>query len=88
MLKYILRRVLIFVPTLVAITLLGFVIMISAPGDPVERMVVAAQSGGEVGSQTANQVQQKQFWNRKLGLDLPIFYFSLSSLSQSDTLYQ
>lgn len=87
MLRYILRRVLIFVPTLVAITLLGFVIMISAPGDPVERMVVAAQSGGEVGSQTANQVQQKQFWNRKLGLDLPIFYFSLSSLSQSDTLY-
>ncbi|TNF25574.1 MAG: ABC transporter permease [Bacteroidetes bacterium] len=88
MLKYVLRRILVFVPTLVAITLLGFVIMISAPGDPVERMVVAAQSGGEVGSQTANQIEQKKFWNRKLGLDLPIFYFSLSSMAQSDTLYR
>lgn len=88
MLKYVLRRILVFIPTLVAITLLGFVIMISAPGDPVERMVVAAQSGGEVGSQTANQVEQKKFWSRKLGLDLPIFYFSLNSLSQPDTLYR
>ncbi|MBI1288721.1 MAG: ABC transporter permease subunit [Flavobacteriales bacterium] len=88
MLKYVLRRILVFIPTLVAITLLGFVIMISAPGDPVERMVVAAQSGGEVGSQTANQIEQKKFWSRKLGLDLPIFYFSLNSMSQSDTLYR
>lgn len=88
MLKYIVRRVLVFVPTLIAITLLGFVIMISAPGDPVERMVVAAQSGGEIGSQTANQIEQKKFWSRKLGLDLPIFYFSLNSLAHSDTLYR
>jgi peptide/nickel transport system permease protein len=62
--------------------------MISAPGDPVERMVVAAQSGGEIGSQTANQIEQKKFWSRKLGLDLPIFYFSLNTLAHSDTLYR
>ncbi len=88
MLKYILRRILVFIPTLIAITLLGFVIMVSAPGDPVERMVVAAQSGGEVGSQTANQIEQKKFWSKKLGLDLPIFYFSLNTLAHSDTLYR
>lgn len=88
MLKYIVRRVLVFIPTLVAITLLGFVIMVSAPGDPVERMVVAAQSGGEIGSQTTNQIEQKKYWSKKLGLDLPIFYFSLNSLAQSDTLYR
>ena len=88
MLKYILRRIFIFLPTLVAITLLGFAIMVSAPGDPVERMVVAAQSSGEIGSQTANQVEQKMFWSKKLGLDLPIFYVSLSTLAQSDTLYR
>lgn len=62
--------------------------MISAPGDPVERMVVAAQSGGEIGSQTANQIEQKKFWSKKLGLDLPIFYFSLNTLAHSDTLYR
>jgi len=88
MLKYIIRRILVFVPTLIAITLLGFVIMISAPGDPVERMVSAAQSGGEIGTQTANQIEQKKFWSRKLGLDLPIFYFSLNTLAHSDTLYK
>jgi peptide/nickel transport system permease protein len=88
MLKYILRRILIFIPTLIAITLLGFVIMVSAPGDPVERMVVAAQSGGEISSQTANQTEQKKFWSKKLGLDLPIFYVSLNTLAQCDTLYR
>ncbi len=88
MLKYILRRILAFIPTLVAITLLGFVIMISAPGDPVERMVVAAQAGGEIGTQSANQLEQKKFWSKKLGLDLPIFYVSLNSMAQSDTMYR
>lgn len=88
MLKYVLRRILVFIPTLIAITLLGFVIMVSAPGDPVERMVSAAQSGGEIGSQTANQIEQKKFWSKKLGLDLPIFYFSLNTLAHSDTLYR
>ncbi|MBX7180869.1 MAG: ABC transporter permease [Bacteroidia bacterium] len=88
MLKYIFKRILVFIPTLVAITLISFVIIINAPGDPVERMVVAAQSGGEVGSQSANQAEQKRFWKQKLGLDLPIFYFSLSSLADPDTLYK
>ena len=88
MLKYVVKRVLIFIPTLVAITLLGFAIMVSAPGDPVERMVVAAQSGGEIGSESVNRLEQKMYWSKKLGLDLPIFYLSLSSLSQCDTLYR
>jgi peptide/nickel transport system permease protein len=88
MLQYILKRILVFIPTLVAITLISFVIIINAPGDPVERMVVAAQSGGEIGSQSANQAEQKKFWKQKLGLDLPIFYLSLSSMAESDTLYK
>lgn len=88
MLKYIIRRIVIFIPTLIVITLLGFIISINAPGNPVERMVVAAQSGGEVGSQTVNQIEQKKFWTTKLGLDLPVFYFSITSLSRPDTLYK
>jgi peptide/nickel transport system permease protein len=88
MLKYIVRRIFIFLPTLIVITLLGFVISVNAPGDPVERMVVAAQSGGEIGSQSASQVEQKKFWRSKLGLDLPVFYISLNSLPMPDTLYK
>jgi len=88
MLRYILKRILLFIPTLIIITLLGFIISINAPGDPVERMVSAAQSGGEIGTQSVSQVQDKIFWRKKLGLDLPVFYFSLTSLSRPDTLYR
>lgn len=88
MLRYILKRILIFIPTLIIITLLGFVISVNAPGDPVEGMVKAPQSGGEVGAQSLNQISEKKKWREKLGLDLPVFYFSLSSLSRPDTLYK
>jgi peptide/nickel transport system permease protein len=88
MLKYILKRVLIFIPTLIVITLLGFIISINAPGDPIERMVTSASSGGEVGTQSLSQQQDKIFWRKKLGLDLPVFYISLTSLSRPDTLYK
>jgi peptide/nickel transport system permease protein len=88
MIRYILKRIFIFIPTLIIITLLGFIISINAPGDPVERMVSSAQSGGEIGTQSLSQVQDKIFWRKKLGLDLPVFYFSLSSCSRPDTLYR
>jgi peptide/nickel transport system permease protein len=88
MLKYIAKRVLIFLPTLIIITVIGFVISINAPGDPVERLMTAASSGGEVGTQSASQQEQKKYWKKKLGLDLPVFYFSLSKFSYPDTLYK
>ncbi len=88
MIKYILRRIMVFIPTLVIISLLAFVISVNAPGDPVERMVVAAQSGGEIGSQTVSQVEQKMFWRRKLGLDLPLFYVAIRSMAEPDTLFK
>ena len=88
MLRYIFKRILIFIPTLIVITLLGFIISVNAPGDPVERMVVASQSGGEMGSQTLSQIGLKKIWREKLGLNLPVFYFSLTSLSRPDTLYK
>src|SRR5688572_9202272 len=87
MLVYIIRRIIIFIPTLVVITLVGFIISINAPGDPVERMTVASQTG-EMGTQTINQIEQKKFWKKKLGLDLPVFYFALSSFGKPDTLYR
>src|SRR4051812_2561842 len=88
MLTYIVKRFLIFIPTLIVITLLGFMISVNAPGDPVERMVSAAESGDALNSQTKNQQEQAQYWTHKLGLDLPVFYVSLSSFAQSDTLHK
>lgn len=88
MLFYIFRRILVFIPTLVAISLLAFIISVNAPGDPVEQMVRAAQTVGEVSSRTANLLEQEKFWRKKLGLDLPVFYFSISNLASPDSLHK
>jgi peptide/nickel transport system permease protein len=88
MLTYIFKRILIFIPTLFVITLLGFMISVNAPGNPVERMISATEGGGEISSHTRNQEEQIAFWTKKLGLDLPVFYVSFTTLSHPDTLYK
>lgn len=88
MLKYIIKRVLIFIPTLIVITLIGFLLSVNAPGDPVERMITSVQGNGDVNAQSASQIEEKKRWRAKLGLDLPVFYFSLTSLSRPDSLYK
>ncbi|MCB9230071.1 MAG: ABC transporter permease [Bacteroidia bacterium] len=84
MLRYILKRILIFIPTLVAISLLAFGISVNSPGDPVEQM-----NSGDVPSTSVRASEQDYLRMRqKLGLDLPIFYFGLNSFAIPDTLYK
>jgi peptide/nickel transport system permease protein len=86
MFRYILKRILFFIPTLIVISLISFVISLNAPGDPVEVMM---QGSADV--QNANQeVGEKQYLQKRheLGLDLPVFYFSLASMAKPDTLYR
>ncbi len=88
MIKYIAKRLLIFIPTLLAISLLTFVISINAPGDPVEAML-NKNSGGE-GNQTSRQGGEIAYVNlrHELGFDLPVFYFSITDATEPDTLYK
>ena len=88
MLKYLLKRILIFIPTLVAISLLAFIISISAPADPVEKLSNSADKEGNANQQSNATKKTKQELRKKLGLDLPIFYFSFGSISGCDTLYK
>lgn len=88
MFKYALKRILTFIPMLIAISLLSFVISINAPGDPVERLSKAAGSEGSAEKQSGASKKIKQELRKKLGLDLPIFYFSITDLASSDTLYK
>ena len=85
--KYIIRRILIFIPTLFIITLLAFIISVNAPGDPVDRMMSSAQTGEQFGK-TTNTNEMQLYWRKKLGLDLPLFYVSLRSMAAPDTLYK
>lgn len=81
MLGYVLKRILWFVPTLFAVTIIGFILLANAPGDPVNLLSNGAKVSGNI-------EEQKTFWRKKLGLDLPLFYFSITTLSEPDTLYK
>ncbi|PKP48377.1 MAG: hypothetical protein CVT95_04485 [Bacteroidetes bacterium HGW-Bacteroidetes-12] len=88
MLKYILKRVLIFLPTLVVISLLTFVISINAPGDPVESMLNQNVGGeGRSGEKLANEKTYNEK-RKELGFDLPMFYFSITNSTYPDTLHR
>jgi peptide/nickel transport system permease protein len=82
--SYIIRRLLLFIPALIIISLLSFVISINAPGDPVERMMTVSGGSGETYSQSINQKEQYKYWQHRLGLDLPVFYFGLHSLAEEE----
>ena len=73
---------------LIAISLLSFVISINAPGDPVERLSKAAGNEGSAEQQSGASKKIKQELRKKLGLDLPIFYLSITDLASCDTLYK
>jgi peptide/nickel transport system permease protein len=87
MIKYILKRLLFFIPTLIVISLLAFFFSIEAPGDPVE--ILSGEAGAQ-GGNTRSQVSKatKDTLRTRLGLDKPVFYFALTTLADCDTLYR
>lgn len=88
MFKYIIKRIIIFIPTMLAISLLTFMLSVSVPGDPVELMM---NGGSGDNGQSASKIAGEQAFIEKrhaLGLDLPVFYFSFSNQATPDTLYR
>lgn len=84
MFKYILQRLIIFLPTLLAVSLVAFALSKLAPGDPLELLLKgqASESGQKASVQAYEEVA------RRLGLDLPVFYGALSTAAYPDTLYK
>ncbi len=90
MLKYIVKRILIFIPTLIIISMAIFFLNLLAPGDPVESMLNLS-SGGEGGGNMADKMAGEGAYLKKrseLNLDQPIFYFALTSIAYPDSLYR
>ncbi|MBK7874086.1 MAG: ABC transporter permease [Saprospiraceae bacterium] len=81
MLHYLLKRMLIFIPTLVIISLVSFGLSKLAPGDPIN-----SDDDSKLDIRDRERVYREtaQFW----GLDKPTFYFNLSSAAYPDTLYK
>jgi peptide/nickel transport system permease protein len=89
MLRYLLKRLLIFIPTLLIISLLAFGLSKVAPGDPVELLTrggleAAEGASGDVRNRARVYAETAHF----LGLDKPGFYFALTSAAYPDTLYR
>lgn len=90
MFQYVLKRLLYFIPTLFVISLFTFMLSTIAPGDPVELKLQGGMQSGTSG-QRADQLADEEAYleqSKKLGLDLPLFYFSITSAAYPDTLYK
>lgn len=88
MFEYIIKRILIFIPTLFIISLMAFALSKLAPGDPVE-MITKGGGNSDSGQLTDMLAGEKAYKEtaERLGLNLPAFYFGLSSASYPDTLH-
>jgi peptide/nickel transport system permease protein len=84
---YLLKRLLLMVPTLVGISLIVFVIMVSAPGRPGEK----AQAFGEVNAATdptkeKSKGESQRLFRRQFALDRPVFWNDWTSLDDARVL--
>ncbi len=85
MVRYILKRLLQFIPSLILITFLGFLLNDYAPIDPAELLAMRTREGGNpLTAQQHETILREQ--RHKLGLDLPMFYFSINANYECDTL--
>jgi peptide/nickel transport system permease protein len=76
MAAYLLQRVLLMIPTFVGITLIGFLIMRLAPGDPAELRAaggLGAAAGGGISVERRGAVDEAMAqWRAQYGLDKPL----------------
>lgn len=75
--RYLLKRIIFFVPTLFLLVLLSFTLFRLAPGNPVDRMMMGSNS--QYYQDAGEWSDQRSYWNHRLGLDLPVFYLSIGS---------
>lgn len=80
MFSYLLKRFIWFVPTLFLVTLFGFFLLQLSS----ENAINSYLSNPNVSKNSSlNIEQQKDYWKKELGFDLPVFYFSISPLSSN-----
>lgn len=85
MLRYLLRRIFLAIPTLLVVSLLAFGLIKFSPGDPVVNVF-----GEDSYSSLDPQAQAASYRAKaeRLGVHLPTFYFALSTRAYPDTLWR
>lgn len=87
MTDYIVKRLLLFIPTLIVITIITFIICRMAPGDPTEMRI--GQTGEAMKTGAKNQMTQatKEYYKKKFGLDKPVwqqYFIWMGNILQGD----
>jgi len=90
MLKYVLKRITYFIPTLLIISLITFGLSKITPGDPVKLALGNKDNGGDAGQAQEKMANEKAYYEKaeNLGLNLPTFYMALAPKAQPDSLYK
>lgn len=84
---YIIKRIALFIPTFLVVSVIGFWLFSLSPSNPFDKLLVKQSSYSGYTIQQQISEQEKQ-WVNTLGLNLPVFYFSLNSLAMPDTIYK
>lgn len=88
MFQYLIKRILYFILTFFIISFFTFGLSKIAPGDPVKLALGSSDSGsGQMSEKMAGDEAYRQ-QSEKMGMNLPVFYFSLSSAAVPDTLHR
>lgn len=87
MLLFVVKRTLRFIPILFSIAILGFLLTAYMPGDPVKKILIA-RYGADYKNSALDSKQLQSSIYKELGLDKPLFYFSINSYNACDTLYK
>lgn len=76
MTQYVIKRILLFIPTLIIITMITFLICRLAPGDPTEMKLGQTAEAQKTDAKNQMTAQAKEFYKKKFGLDksLPVQY--------------
>src|SRR5687767_9694996 len=77
--NYLLKRFLWSIPTLFAVVLIGFVLLVNTPGDPVNTILHVSTEDDPLQASNPNIERQRKEWEDKLGLNLPLFYVTIQS---------
>lgn len=87
MFQYVIKRILLFIPTLIVITMITFLICRLAPGDPTEMKVGKTTEGQLADGKNVINEQAKKFYKMKFGLDKPLYeqyYIWMVNMLQGD----
>lgn len=83
MLNYVIKRILLMVPTFAAISLVIFVVLNFAPGTPGAQMSTG-EGGGQDASTAGEQRESYRIFKEQFNLDKPVLFNSRYELGKSD----